>query len=224
MNRSLLWGAGLVALLIIVAIAWYLGSPLFINRQVDEAFPVEIPSRDAIENMSAEELKALEEQFEAALPSEAELAAMPQAQREEMEKKAMEFITMMPEKVTDEAMPTTGSSAPQLILQGDFQDADSFHQGSGKALIYSLPDGALVLRLENFQVTNGPDLHVLLATGSPHPADNEELGEYLDLGSLKGNIGNQNYDLPAGIDVNLYRSVVIYCKPFHVVFATAALE
>jgi hypothetical protein len=46
---------------------------------------------------------------------------------------------------------------------------------------------------------------------------------YLDLGSLKGNLGNQNYDIPAGTDINQFKSVVIYCLPFHVVFSTADL-
>ena len=55
------------------------------------------------------------------------------------------------------------------------------------------------------------------------PADRDELGDYIDLGSLKGNIGNQNYEIPAGTDLSQYQSIVIYCQPFHVVFATATL-
>jgi hypothetical protein len=64
---------------------------------------------------------------------------------------------------------------------------------------------------------------VLLATGSA-PTGSADLGEYIDLGSLKGNMGNQNYDIPSGTDLSQYNSVVIYCKPFHVVFATAPLN
>jgi hypothetical protein len=94
--------------------------------------------------------------------------------------------------------------------------------GSGDARIYALADGNLILRLENFSVTNGPDLHVLLAE-NPSPQDSDSLGVYLDLGSLKGNLGNQNYDIPAGTDINQFKSVVIYCLPFHVVFSTADL-
>jgi hypothetical protein len=78
------------------------------------------------------------------------------------------------------------------------------------------------LRLEDFSVTNGPDLHVLLAE-NPSPPDHDSLGMYLDLGSLKGNLGDQNYDIPAGTDINQFKSVVIYCLPFHVVFSTADL-
>jgi hypothetical protein len=47
---------------------------------------------------------------------------------------------------------------------------------------------------------------------------------YLDLGSLKGNIGNQNYEIPAGTDISEYQSVVIYCLPFHVIFSTATIS
>jgi hypothetical protein len=61
-------------------------------------------------------------------------------------------------------------------------------------------------------------------TKHPAPADRSDVGEdYLDLGSLKGNQGNQNYEIPEGVDLSEYNGVVIYCLPFHVVFATATL-
>ena len=65
-------------------------------------------------------------------------------------------------------------------------------------------------------------MHVLLAR-DPVPSSRDDLGEYLDLGSLKGNVGNQNYEIPSGTDLSQFKSVVIYCVPFHVVFATATL-
>jgi hypothetical protein len=136
----------------------------------------------------------------------------------------MEAAASMPDKKMAEAMPETGSNTPALIVQGQFQDADSFHQGSGAAAIYQLPTGSYVLRFENFEVTNGPDLHVLLAK-SAAPASQAELMEgYLELGSLKGNIGSQNYEIPAGTDLSEYNSIVIYCMPFHVIFSTATLN
>ena len=101
-------------------------------------------------------------------------------------------------------------------------DADNFHQGSGTATIYELDDGSRVLRFEDFEVTNGPDLHVLLV---PHgnPQTQDDITGYLDLGSLKGNIGDQNYELPDDLDLSQYGSVVIYCVPFHVLFSAASL-
>ena len=71
-------------------------------------------------------------------------------------------------------------------------------------------------------MTNGPYLHVLLVQ-NPSPTGRADLGEYVDLGSLKGNVGSQNYDIPEGIDVAQFESIVIYCKPFHVVFSVAEL-
>ena len=74
-------------------------------------------------------------------------------------------------------------------------------------------------------MTNGPELHVIL---SPNPApesrDDVHQPGYLDLGSLKGNVGNQNYEIPADVDVSALSSVVIYCSPFHVVFSIAPLK
>jgi hypothetical protein len=144
-----------------------------------------------------------------------------EAESTETEKQATE-----PQPVEEQATEPQATEAepaqPTVVLQGQFQDADSFHQGSGSATIYQLPDGAQILRLEDFSVTNGPDLHVLLAT-SPAPTGRDDLGDYLDLGSLKGNVGNQNYEIAASTDLSQFKSVVIYCQPFHVVFATATL-
>lgn len=190
--------AGLVGLIVVFAVAWYLVSPLFIDNVVEEEFPSELPSAE-------------------------QLAQMPQEEREKMAEQAMEAAADMPDKVMDEAMPEPAANVePVIVLQGQFQDADSFHQGSGEATIYRLPDGSHVLRFENFEATNGPDLHVILAT-NPQPTSHQELGDYIDLGSLKGNIGSQNYEIPADTDVSQYQSVVIYCMPFHVVFSTATL-
>ena len=105
---------------------------------------------------------------------------------------------------------------------GQFRGADDFHRGSGTATIFRTPDDKLVLRLTDFMVTNGPALSVLLSS-APAPASSQQLGDYIDVGALKGNIGNQNYEIPDGTDLSAYNSVVIYCVPFHVVFATATL-
>ncbi len=115
-------------------------------------------------------------------------------------------------------------AGPVAVLKGAFADADSFHLGEGTATIYQTGDGMLTLRLEDFAVTNGPALSVLLSS-HPAPARSDELGKYLDLGPLKGNKGNQNYqiDLPRQTVITEYASVVIYCVPFHVVFSTASL-
>ena len=102
----------------------------------------------------------------------------------------------------------------------EHQDADRFHQGSGEATIYRAPDGSYLLRLENVKATNGPDLHVVSSTHpAPQSRDDVHQPGYLDLDLLKGDVGNQNYEIPADVDVGALASGVIYCAPFHVVFA-----
>ncbi|MCB9452025.1 MAG: DM13 domain-containing protein [Anaerolineaceae bacterium] len=112
---------------------------------------------------------------------------------------------------------------PVVVASGSFITIDVIHGAEGTATVYQLPDDSRVLRFEDFRVTNGPDLHVIL-TKNPDPRDAAAVGtDYIDLGKLKGNVGSQNYDIPAGIDLNEYQAVVIYCVPFHVVFSTATL-
>jgi hypothetical protein len=109
------------------------------------------------------------------------------------------------------------------LARGMFTDADGFHKGSGTARAVSLPEGA-ELRFEAFQVTNGPDLYVYLAA-HPQPRSRAQVDEgFVNLGRLKGNVGPQAYAIPPGTDLRQYRSVVIYCRAFHVVFSTATLK
>jgi len=113
---------------------------------------------------------------------------------------------------------------PIKIKTGIFRDQDSFHKGSGTATVYLGPDGSYLLRIEDFKVTNGPDLHIFLSP-HPNPSKLNELYTFgaVDLGKLKGNIGNQNYVTPVDVDVNAQMSVVIYCVPFSVFFSIASL-
>ena len=112
----------------------------------------------------------------------------------------------------------------RTIKQGQFADADFFHKGSGEAKIISYADGKNTLRFENFDITNGPDLFVYLSDSATPGKNIESLGNFLDLGMLKGNKGNQNYDLPAQIDLEKYKSVVIWCKQFGVLFPYAIFK
>lgn len=194
-RRPLLIAAGLIVLALLAAAGWYLGSPLLLDRTVHEEIPFDLPSESEMEDMPASELEAVG----------TETMATAQA---------------MPDRPMDEEMPAEEEAT--ILSHGQFTGADNFHQGSGRAIVLQLPDGSGLLRLEDFMVTNGPDLHVLLASGDA-PDSREDLGEYEDLGELKGNIGNQNYDLPAGLPLDAYQSVVIYCLPFHVIFASAEL-
>lgn len=222
LKRPIVLIGGLIGLIIFGYIAWWLASPLFVDDVVDEAFPFEMPSAAEVAAMSETERMEAEADLMEAMPSEEEVAALSPEEQAEVETAVMEAAAIvMTDKEMEEEMP---AAADEWIAAaaGQFVDADAFHQGSGDATIYQ-QGGQSVLRLENFEVTNGPDLHVLLST-SPNPTSSGDIGEYIDLGQLKGNQGSQNYEIPADIDLSQYNSVVIYCMPFHVVFSTATLN
>ena len=122
--------------------------------------------------------------------------------------------------------PTPEAPAGPIKLKvGEFRDQDSFHKGSGQAIIYRGTDGSHLLRLENLNVTNGPDLRVLVSP-HPDPRSRDDLNSrgYVELDRLKGNRGNQNYFIPDNVDVSTVNSVIIYCRPFHVIFSVAPLR
>jgi hypothetical protein len=101
------------------------------------------------------------------------------------------------------------------------------HSTSGRASIYKGKDGNLILRLTNFKTSNGPDVHVLLiAAKDARDNDNFLMNnvERVELGKLKGNEGDQNYEIPAGADLSKYRTVAIYCERFNATFGAAPLE
>ena len=176
-----------------IAFAWWVGSPLFFDKTVDEEFPLtanaDVPAR--IDRKDAEVV--------------------------------METASRMDSPMV-EAMPTAMETATKLRV-GAFRDADGFHKGAGDVSIYQLADGSHLLRVEGLKVTNGPDLRIMLSD-HPDPMSKEAFQDsnYVELDKLKGNIGNQNYPIPSDVDALSYASVVIYCKPFHVLFSVAPLN
>jgi hypothetical protein len=100
------------------------------------------------------------------------------------------------------------------------------HQTSGRATIYQETDGKLVLRLTNFKTSNGPDVHVILVALKDAEDDANFLKNNtprVELGSLKGNQGDQNYEIPAGTDLAKFQTVSIYCERFNANFGAAPL-
>jgi hypothetical protein len=117
--------------------------------------------------------------------------------------------TAMADKSDNEMMDTG--------LTGVFAGAgDGTHNAEGVAKVIPLDAKSDVLRLEDFKVTNGPDLYVYLAT-------DKQASDFVDLGKLKANNGNQNYDIPEGTDLSKYSTVVVWCKQFSVLFGSAEL-
>ena len=114
-----------------------------------------------------------------------------------------------------------GSETPQQLLSGHFKGYA--HETHGTAAIYDI-NGKRVLRLTNFKTSNGPDVHVYLVAAEV-AKDNATVKQagFIDLGSLKGNKGDQNYEVPADADLNKYKSVSIWCARFGVNFGAATL-
>jgi Na+-transporting methylmalonyl-CoA/oxaloacetate decarboxylase gamma subunit len=209
-RNPLVIGLGFVALLTILALAWWFVSPLFVNKVVDEAFPI-IPETAQVE-------------METAVDD-------PTVNRRDDMMDDMEEVDKTAEVIADAdadpamAEQTMAEAEPILIKEGMFRNGGPSYSGSGRAAIYRLPDGSHILRLEDFSVTNGPDLRVLLATHQdPQTSDALHSQANVELEPLKGNQGNQNYAIPAGVDIANQWSVVIYCKPFSVIFSVAPLS
>jgi hypothetical protein len=113
--------------------------------------------------------------------------------------------------------------AAKMLAQGEFHNADK--AGSGTATIYQLADGKRVLRLSDFAVDNGPDLHVrLIAANDAKNTASVAKTDHVELGKLKGNKGSQNYDVPENVDLSKYKVVSIWCNRFSVNFAAAPLK
>jgi hypothetical protein len=124
----------------------------------------------------------------------------------------------------DEAMPTAQSGlSPQPLVSGQFYSI--LHPTAGTATIYRMGDGTRVLRFTGFSTSNGPDVHVyIVASDDAKDVATVEKAGFIDLGVIKGNIGDQNYTLGDDLDLDKYRAVSIWCKRFSVNFGAAALR
>ena len=124
----------------------------------------------------------------------------------------------------DEALPTgqAGQSA-QPLESGRFYSI--LHPTEGTATIFQTGDGTRILRLTSFRTSTGPDVHVyMVAADDAKDAATVQQAGFIDLGVLKGNIGDQNYTLGSDLDLGKYRAVSIWCKRFSVNFGAAALR
>lgn len=125
------------------------------------------------------------------------------------------------------SMPSMHESMPAMeatvLLQGEFRAGA--HDGRGTATIYALADGSRVLRLTDFETSNGPDLRVLAVAAAEAPdTDAVKKAGYREIAALKGNQGDQNYALPADLDLATHRAICIWCNRFSVNFTAAPLR
>jgi Electron transfer DM13 len=135
----------------------------------------------------------------------------------------------MVDKVVDEDVAIAAASLPLdgfgtnapgeknvALARGTFTSGE--HETRGTATVIRLAGGNHVLTLTDFSTSPGPDLRVYLVTGGP-----EELGDVVDLGGLKGNKGNQQYEIPVAAELEGHRTVVVWCRAFSVAFGSAPL-
>lgn len=127
-------------------------------------------------------------------------------------------VGVSPEAASASAGP---APAPAVLRSGTFMDRS--HPTSGTAAVYDLAGGTRVLRLEDLRTDNGPDLLVYLSAAPADAPAGDLDDDAVDLGRLKGNRGDQNYDIPPGTDLDHYRTVVIWCRRFGVAFGVATL-
>jgi Electron transfer DM13 len=190
--------AGIVAIVLAVSLpaGWYTISPLFERETVCEASPL------AGAGAGSEKCEGV-----AAAAGGTDATATP----------AVAPDTRATEAPVATLAPTEATAfEPRVATQGEFAGADDFHFGRGHALLIETVPGGYTLRFEDFSVRNGPDLFVYLSTDPNGYSDDALL-----LGELKGTDGAFNYDVPPGTDVSQYKSAVVWCKAFSVLFATA---
>lgn len=202
-----------VAGLVLAGLAWvmfgYFGvHTLFVDDVVSEAAPVFDAAPDPV---STEPVVA-----EPARPTPSPAADTPSDE----ETSAMVPTTTTPmEPETEIVTGTETVTAPEIltVYRGAFMD-ESRYSTSGQVVVLGNGTEQRFLRFEDFATDNGPDLNVYLVNSSTG-----DVSDYVDLGDLKGNIGDQNYEIPAGVDLDVYDRVVVWCVRFGVGFGSASL-
>ena len=202
---------GIIIAAIVIPIGIYTLSPLFINTEINEP----LPSLSSESSIGFEKFMAMteEEKINAAKNMTVEVKDMIMRSSAEQDTTINETMTS-----TMDSSKNTEQNENKNILVGDFMGVnDGIHNAEGKAKILTLSDGSQIIRLEDFRSTNGPDVHLYLSTDKP-------ASDFIDLGRLKANNGNQNYQIPVNTDYNKYKYVLIWCQPFSVLFGSAQLS
>ena len=202
-----------ITIAVIVGVAavgvYYVASPLFYNKIIDEPLPQALS--EIQQDLTYEKFVNMVDKQRNAF-----VKKMPQGTIDLIMNEAKKITNNVSEDMQEMISKIAPSSqqSPKFSKLGTFQGLKG-HQATGKAEVIAVGDISF-LRFEDFEVTNGPDLHVYMTKKGDVDAG-------IDLGKLKGNKGSQNYEL-SGINTDVYDTVVIYCQPFHVYFASATLS
>ncbi len=209
-------GVGIPLLAIAIPVGWYLLSPLWERSFLEEAAPEFDRSAVAVTTEDAT----------ATPPPTAAASATETATTTETGASAAETPA---DAAADASGGATADSAGEateddggatLVAFGEWQGSDEFHFAEGQAFIIETEPGVYILRVENFSVRNGPDLFVYL---SRNPDGWEEEGA-INLGDLKATDGAFNYEIPSDVDIDEFKSAVVWCRRFAVLFGHATLQ
>lgn len=191
-------GVATVALVAWLAFGYFGVQAAFIDDEVDQAGPV-FDSGAAAEPAPADPDAADAEDTE-------DTTAAPEAEAD---------------TAADVAPPTSAAPVIERVLEGSFISRS--HPAEGQAVVLSDGTAQRFLRFEGFATDNGPDLNVYLSAAPPDAPEGAFDDDFVDLGDLQGNVGDQNYEVPAGVDLDRYPTVVIWCVRFGVAFGSAGL-
>jgi Electron transfer DM13 len=196
---------------IAIPLAVYTVSPLFINTEINEPLPT-------VSNGNIDDAVAIREFNKFMEKSEQERRESGNQMGNEERNMIMIGAAQTNDTIVNEGMTTIGLEETSILYVGEFVGVnDGLHNAEGQVKILELNDSTNFLRLEDFKATNGPDLYVYLST-------DKSASDFVNLGRLKGNVGNQNYEIPQGTDLSKYATVLIWCQAFSVLFGSAELE
>jgi hypothetical protein len=200
---------GIIIAAVAIPLGIYTASPLLINTEINE--PVPTVSNSNNDAAAMQEFKDFMDM------SEEERIEKGQQMSIKERDMIMKGAAQTNGTTINEQMTTVGEET-STVYAGTFVGVnDGIHNAEGQAKVIKLSDGSNFLRLEDFRSTNGPDLYVYLSTDKSN-------SDFVNLGRLKGNVGNQNYEIPQGIDLSKYDTVLIWCQAFSVLFGSAELR
>jgi hypothetical protein len=202
----------IAAIVIIVGVgAYYLASQLFISTEVDEPLPT-----TAVESEAYQRFVSMNE--EEKMQAAKQMSIQERDQIMATASKVNNSIDESMDQVQQQTQNNAATTTTNVLRTGSFVGVgDGIHNAEGTAKVIPLQDGSNILRLEDLRVTNGPDLYVYLAT-------DKSASDFVNVGKLKANNGNQNYDIPTETDLTKYDTILIWCRPFSVLFGSAELE
>jgi uncharacterized protein (DUF1778 family) len=211
LNRKKAIVIGIVIAAVAIPLGIYTSLPLFINTEINEPLPT-------VSN-SSNDMAAMQQFKDFMQMSEQERIEKGQRMSNEERDMIMRAAAETNGTTVNEQMTTTGEEeAASTTYSGTFVGVnDGIHNAEGQVKVLELNDSTNFLRLEDFRSTNGPDLYVYLSTDKGN-------SDFINLGRLKGNVGDQNYEIPQGTDLSKYDTALIWCQAFSVLFGSAELR